>query len=86
MGKYKIPIPQLMDDYEEACAIVNLSPKASATLSRRCLQGMIAQIILLDDKESAFPNPFEYISTHENNIIIKPTLTTESVQKFQNIY
>lgn len=45
-----------------------------------------AQIILLDDKESAFPNPFEYISTHENNIIIKPTLTTESVQKFQNIY
>lgn len=28
-------------DYEEACAIVDLSPKASATLSRRCLQGMI---------------------------------------------
>jgi hypothetical protein len=28
-------------DYEEAFAIMNLSPKASATLSRRCLQGMI---------------------------------------------
>jgi hypothetical protein len=28
-------------DYQEACLIVNLSPKASATLSRRCLQGMI---------------------------------------------
>jgi len=28
-------------DYEEACAIRDLSPKASATLSRRCLQGMI---------------------------------------------
>lgn len=28
-------------DYEEACLILNLSPKASATLSRRCLQGMI---------------------------------------------
>lgn len=28
-------------DYEEACAINILSPKASATLSRRCLQGMI---------------------------------------------
>ena len=31
----------IREDYEEACAIVNLSPKASATLSRRCLQGMI---------------------------------------------
>ena len=35
-------IPQaIRNDYEEACAIVDLSPKASATLSRRCLQGMI---------------------------------------------
>lgn len=33
--------PAIRQDYEEACAIVNLSPKASATLSRRCLQGMI---------------------------------------------
>ncbi len=29
------------DDYEEACKIKSLSPKASATLSRRCLQGLI---------------------------------------------
>lgn len=35
-------IPEvLQDDYEEACQIRNLSPKASATLCRRCLQGMI---------------------------------------------
>lgn len=35
-------IPEaIRQDYEEACAIVSLSPKASATLSRRCLQGMI---------------------------------------------
>lgn len=35
-------IPQsIRSDYEEAHAILNLSPKASATLSRRCLQGMI---------------------------------------------
>lgn len=32
---------QLRSDYEEACLIKNKSPKASATLSRRCLQGMI---------------------------------------------
>ena len=35
-----IPLP-IRQDYEEAYAILNLSPKASATLSRRCLQGMI---------------------------------------------
>jgi Domain of unknown function (DUF4145) len=31
----------LREDYEEACKVKNLSPKASATLARRCLQGMI---------------------------------------------
>jgi hypothetical protein len=40
--KFPDYIPQgIRQDYEEAYAIVNLSPKASATLSRRCLQGMI---------------------------------------------
>lgn len=35
-------IPQAVrDDYTEACKISDLSPKASATLARRCLQGMI---------------------------------------------
>ena len=31
----------ILDDYNEAALICSLSPKASATLSRRCLQGMI---------------------------------------------
>ena len=31
----------LVNDYKEACAIKVLSPKASATLARRCLQGII---------------------------------------------
>ncbi len=35
-----IPKP-VLDDYSEACLIRDLSPKASATLSRRCLQGII---------------------------------------------
>ncbi len=32
---------QIIQDYAEACRIKDLSPKASATLARRCLQGMI---------------------------------------------
>ena len=35
-----IPTAVLVD-YREACAIRDLSPKASATLSRRCLQGVL---------------------------------------------
>lgn len=35
-----IPEP-ITEDYYEACRIRDLSPKASATLARRCLQGMI---------------------------------------------
>lgn len=31
----------IVEDYEEACKIIYLSPKSSATLSRRCLQSMI---------------------------------------------
>jgi uncharacterized protein (UPF0262 family) len=39
---YPSYIPQaILDDYKEACLIVNDSPKASATLSRRCIQGII---------------------------------------------
>jgi hypothetical protein len=35
-----IPKP-IVDAYKQACRIVSLSPEASATMSRRCIQGMI---------------------------------------------
>jgi hypothetical protein len=35
--------PPIVQDYNEACVIRDLSPKASATLSRRCLQGIIRE-------------------------------------------
>ncbi|WP_301691145.1 DUF4145 domain-containing protein [Klebsiella pneumoniae] len=47
-GKFKqfpdyVPAP-ILADYREAVLIKDLSPKASATLSRRCLQGMIRHV------------------------------------------
>lgn len=41
-------------DYEEACAIASLSPKASATLARRCLQGMIRDFWEITGKRNLF--------------------------------
>ena len=41
----------IRQDYEEACSIVNLSPKASATLSRRCLQNMIRDFWKINGKK-----------------------------------
>lgn len=35
-----VPLP-IREDYLESCAIASISPKAAATLVRRCLQGMI---------------------------------------------
>ena len=44
---------QIRDDYLEACAIADLSPKASATLARRCLQGMIRDFWGITEKNLA---------------------------------
>jgi hypothetical protein len=41
---------QLVGDYVEACRIRDLSPKASATLARRCLQGMIRDFCKISRK------------------------------------
>jgi len=35
--------PQFADDYREACLVLADSPKASAALSRRCLQGILRE-------------------------------------------
>ncbi len=41
---------RILEDYKEACAIKTLSPKASATLARRCLQGMVRDFFDIEDK------------------------------------
>lgn len=70
----------LRQDYEEACAIVSLSPKASATLSRRCLQGMIRDF--WDIKE---PNLSKAISQLEGKIPAQQWRVINGVRRIGNI-
>lgn len=46
-----IPL-QIRSDYEEAFRILTTSPKAAATLARRCLQGMIRDFWNIHDKRN----------------------------------
>ena len=45
---------EILEDYREACAIKNLSPKASATLARRCLQGMVRDFFNIEDEKTLY--------------------------------
>lgn len=75
-------IPQQISiDYNEACSIVELSPKASATLSRRCLQGMIRDFWGVSGKK----NLFEEINAIENQISPQVKSVLNSVRKIGNI-
>jgi len=38
----------VLDDYREGCLIKHLSPKASATLARRCIQGILRDFWKVD--------------------------------------
>lgn len=40
----------IREDYEEACLVADLSPKAAATLARRCMQGMIRDFCGIAEK------------------------------------
>ena len=74
-------IPEaIRQDYEEACSIVNLSPKASATLSRRCLQGMIRNF--WDIKET---NLSKAIGELENKIPATQWRVIDGVRRIGNI-
>nr|DAW23258.1 MAG TPA: protein of unknown function (DUF4145) [Caudoviricetes sp.] len=80
---YKFPdyIPQaIRSDYEEACSIVNLSPKASATLSRRCLQGMIRDFFQIS-KGSLF----EEINAIKDKIPTEQWAVLDGLRRIGNI-
>lgn len=80
-NKYPEYIPEsIRNDYEEACAIVNLSPKASATLSRRCLQGMIRDFWDITDKTLA-----KEISLLEDKVPATQRKVLQSLRQIGNI-
>lgn len=76
-----MPISQaIRSDYEEACSIVNLSPKASATLSRRCLQGMIRDFFQIS-KGSLF----EEINAIKDKIPAEQWAVLDGLRRIGNI-
>ena len=70
----------IRQDYEEACAIVNLSPKASATLSRRCLQSMIRDFWGIEEK-----NLYNEISVLKDKIPADLWSSIDALRQLGNI-
>lgn len=68
---------QFRQDYEEAASILYLSPKASATLSRRCLQGMIR-----DFWEVSKPNLFKEIDAIRDKV---DPITWKAIDAVRNV-
>ena len=84
-------IPEaLRQDYEEACQIAHLSPKAAATLARRCLQGMIRDFCKIPKKRNLkseieeLKNQFEkHQSPH--GVTMESIKAIDDVRKIGNI-
>ena len=72
----------IQEDYYESCRIRDLSPKASATLSRRCLQGMIRDFWQVKVKTNRLCDEIREIKDK-----IEPDVrdAIESVRKIWNI-
>jgi hypothetical protein len=74
-----IPGP-IIQDYEEACSILTKSPKASATLSRRCLQGMIRDFWNIKE-----PTLYKEIDAIEEKLDPETFDAIDSLRKLGNI-
>ena len=76
-------IPEsIRQDYEEACKIESLSPKASATLARRCLQGMIRDFCKISD--SSLHREIEELRVKFGNNEFPQDVTNESIEAIDN--
>lgn len=79
--KFPLYVPEaIRQDYEESYSIVNLSPKASATLSRRCLQGMIRDFWKINKSNLA-----EAINELQNKVTSSQWKAIDSIRSIGNI-
>ena len=79
--QYPAYIPSVIrSDYEEASMIIEKSPKASATLLRRCLQGMIRDFWKIDGK-----NLYEEIQQLEGKVTSQQWKAIDGLRKIGNI-
>jgi hypothetical protein len=74
---------QLRDDYTEACRIRTLSGKASATLARRCLQGMIRDFCGI--KKSRLIDEIAELESRVNAGTAPKGVTPESVEAIDHV-
>lgn len=77
-----IPEP-IREDYYEACKIRDLSPKASATLIRRCLQGMIRDFAGI--KKNTLNNEITALKNAIMDGTADRSITPESVEAIDHI-
>ena len=75
-------IPEdIVEDYNQACRIRDLSPNASATMSRRCLQGMIRDFWEVKGE----PNLSAEINAIKKSVQPKTWKAIDAVRKVGNI-
>ena len=69
----------IAEDFQEACLVLPISPKASAALSRRCLQNVLVDAAKVQAKDLA-PQIQEVIDSKA-----LPTYLSESIDAIRNI-
>ena len=71
----------IVDNYTQACRITDLSPNASASLSRRCLQGMIRDYWGVAGEK----NLWSEIQAIKEKVDSKTWEAIDSIRKFGNV-
>lgn len=71
----------IVEDYNEACAIIDRSPKAAATLARRAVQGMVRDFWGVQDKKSLY----DEIDAIRDKVEDEVYKAIDSVRKIGNI-